>query len=297
VLLTLPKGRAYFQAAFNTNAWNGPPERRNGTRLSFPPTPLSAEDLLAALLDAPVPVDPLIDVDAFSGVNAQMSQEQNPYSGDVDPTYGLRNTSAEPIPALSPLGDVPNVINTSSGSGGVAGGLINLSDPITNVDLCGMRAKPLFHHDNMDAPGGRTNRGNSPVRNMTDINISSLRLRGIRLPPQTYEGDALKLYHRLISEGADSCTAGILRDVIFAAEVTVDALMAPLQTRKMTLAYGGAKRMWQLLLETKEVMPGKKRYFCLLCPVVGRPGYNHDRDAVRHFNREHFGFSFPCGWW
>ena len=55
--------------------------------------------------------------------------------------------------------------------------------------------------------------------------------------------------------------------------------------------------MWQMLLETKEVMPGKKKYFCLLCPAEGCSGYNYDRDAVRHFNREHFGFAFPCEYW
>ena len=89
----------------------------------------------------------------------------------------------------------------------------------------------------------------------------------------------------------------IVRNIIFAAEVTFDALMAPIQTHEMSLAYGGEKMVWQMLLEMKEVMPGKTKYFCLLCSVGGCRGYSYDRDAVRHFNRDHFGFSFPCEHW
>jgi len=52
-----------------------------------------------------------------------------------------------------------------------------------------------------------------------------------------------------------------------------------------------------MLLEKKEVVLGQVKYFCLMCPLGGCQGYNLDRDAVRHFNREHFGFSFPCEHW
>jgi hypothetical protein len=42
-----------------------------------------------------------------------------------------------------------------------------------------------------------------PAHNSVDVNISSLRLRGVRLPPQSYEANRHKLYHWLIREEAD----------------------------------------------------------------------------------------------
>ena len=290
-MLTFPKGQAYPQAASGTHAWDERSEGRNGIRQSLALASMTTEDLLAALMDTPLPSDAPRNVTTFNRVDAQMSQAQILYSGDLEPAYGYRDTSSKPIPVLGLLGDVQD------GSSEIAGGLIGLPGSITHVDPRGTWANPLFHHHNTDVPWEWTNRSDGPARNVMDIDFSSLRLRGVRLPPQPYEENPLILYHRLISEGADSRVAVILRDVIFAAGVTVEALMAPIQTRKMSLAYGGAKRMWQLLLETKMVIPGKKKHFCLLCPVGGRPGYQHARDAVRHFNREHFGFSFPCESW
>jgi len=105
------------------------------------------------------------------------------------------------------------------------------------------------------------------------------------------------LYNRLISEGADIGVAMVLRFIIFADGVTIDALMASIETPEMVRAFGGAKRMWKLLLETKEMAIGKKKYRCLLCPMENRREYGHNRDAVRHFNKEHFGFSFTCDYW
>ena len=55
--------------------------------------------------------------------------------------------------------------------------------------------------------------------------------------------------------------------------------------------------MWGLLLEMKEVVPGKKKFCCLLCPLENRREYSHNRDAMRHFNKDHFGFSFRCEYW
>ena len=288
--LTFPKGQVHPLAAYGPYVWHGPPERYHGAGPSVPLGLLPAEDQLDALLNAPINFSTLNDA------NVQMSQAQILYSGDVDPAYGRRKTSAEPMPGRMLAGDVPNAISTSSRSGRTAGGPIEFLDPTMTFDPLGAEANPLLH-DNTEVQRGRTNRGDGPAHDVIDVNIMSLRLRGVRLPPQTYEKDVVKLYHRLIYEGADSRTAVILRDVIFAAEVTVDALMAPIQKRELSIEYGGAKRMWQMLLEKKEVVPGQVKYFCLLCPFGGCRGYNLDRDAVRHFNREHFGFSFPCEHW
>ena len=291
-LLTFPKGQGHPQAGFNPYTWQGSPERYYGTGLSVPLRLLPAEDQLDAMLNAPISFNTLNDV------HAQMSQAQILYSGDVDPAYSRRDPSTAPMPGGITAGDVPNATSTSSRSSGIAGGSINFLDSTMNSNPHGAGwANPPLHHDNTEVQRGWSNRGDGPVRDVIDVNIMSLRLRGVRLPPQTYEKDVVKLYHRLIYEGADSRAAMILRDIIFAAEVTVDALMAPIKKREVSITYGGAKRMWQLLLEKKEVVPGQVKYVCLLCPLGGCRGYNFDRDAVRHFNREHFGFSFPCEHW
>jgi hypothetical protein len=101
----------------------------------------------------------------------------------------------------------------------------------------------------------------------------------------------------LTRNGADAHTTAIVHDIIFAGGVTYEALMAPIETREISDEYGGVTRMWQILLEMREAVPGRRRYFCLLCPVGDRPEWRHDYDAVRHFNREHFGFTFPCNYW
>jgi hypothetical protein len=49
----------------------------------------------------------------------------------------------------------------------------------------------------------------------------------------------------------------VLRDVAFAGGLTAKGPMAFIRTRETFLAYIGAGRMWQLLLETKEAVPGK----------------------------------------
>ena len=225
-----------------------------------------------------------------------MSQAQIPYSSGIDRAFDFTNTRDESIPAPYLSGRIKNTICATNGSNGSADGFMDVSVPVVGVNY-GAWATTPFDHDNMDVHGGCVNMRDVPKHNMVNITISSLRLRGFRLPPQTYEGDRHKLYHRLIREGADPSAVAVVRGVIFADGVTVDALMAPIRTREMSLAHGGAKRMWHMLLETKEMMPGKKKYLCLLCPVGSRPGYNHDRDAIRHFNRDHFGFSFPCKHW
>ena len=101
----------------------------------------------------------------------------------------------------------------------------------------------------------------------------------------------------MIHEGADVGAAIFLRYFIFAKGVTVDVLMTPIQTGEVSHVIDGASRMWKVLLETKKVMPGKERYCFLLCSLKNRREYRCDRDAIRYFNEDHFGFSFPCEYW
>jgi len=104
------------------------------------------------------------------------------------------------------------------------------------------------------------NTSDVPAPNGPSTSNLSVRLRGGRPPPQAFEGDVERLYNRLIDEGADIGTAMILRWIIFADGVTIDALMAPIETPEIVRAFDGATRMWGLLLETKETVTGKKKY-------------------------------------
>ena len=293
-LLTFPKGQAHPQAILDPYAWQEPLEGYYGTGLSVPLGLLPAEDQLDARF---APLNAPTNLNTLSESNVQTSQAHILYSGDVDRVYGRGNANAEPTPGHILAVDVPNVISTSSRCGGIPSGPINFLDSTMNSDPHGTWANPLLHHDNTDVLKGWTNRGDSPACDVIDVNIMSLRRRGVRSPPQKNEKDLLKLFLRLMSEGANIRAAVILRDVIFVAGVTRDALMAPIQEREMSIEYGGATRMWQLLLETREVAPGKKKFFCLLCPVSSCRGWNHSRDTVRHFNRDHFGFTFSCEHW
>jgi hypothetical protein len=265
--------------------------------MSILPPPWNPEYPPAALLDTRVPFDPSIDADAFNGVNWQESQVQMPYTGDVDIAFDFENTKAGLAPALDLLEHVPNAIDSSCGLNGIVGGFVNRSLPMTDTNPCDVLANPPPNHKNTDAERGWMVTLDVPVYNGVDISIESLQLRGVRLPPQSYEADRRKLLHRLIREGAELHAATVVHNVIFADGVSFDALMAPIRDREVSRSYGGAKRMWQMLLETKEAMPGQKKKFCLLCPAGNQAGWKEGRDSIRHLNREHFGFSFLCENW
>ncbi len=230
-------------------------------------------------------------------MTAQISRQQMPYTADVNLAYDFGNTSRELIQALGPSG---HILNTDIGSfcwNENTGGFINVPILMMGANPTGAGASPPSWHNDVIAAGGEENRSGVPARNGLNITTSSLRIRGVRSPPQTHEDDVGRLYDRLINEGADIGAAMFLRYVVFATGVTLDALMAPIQTREVIRVCDGANRMWKMLLETKEVVQGEKKYYCLLCPVGNRREYRYGRDAVRHFNRDHFGFSFLCEYW
>ena len=119
----------------------------------------------------------------------------------------------------------------------------------------------------------------------------------VRSPPRTAETNLGALCIRLLAEGADVETVDIVREIIFSTSVSEEALMAPNNSYEVWRKYGGATVVWQLLLEVKETMSGEKSYCCRLCPQEHRPEYKHNRDAIRHFKRDHFGFAVSCVYW
>ena len=289
----------YSPAAFNMDAWNTFLETYQATEYLSLPVPLGPEGSLGPE-DSPttpqgarIPIDPPIDFNSFSNMNAPMSREQMPHTADVDLASDFGSTR----PALSHMGHIPNTDTDFSCLNDNIGWSINGLDVMMGANLPSAWANPLSWHSNTIAAGGGNNGSGVPARNGLDITTSSLRIRGVRSPPQTYEGDIVRLCDRLIREGADIATVMFLRYVIFEKEVTVDALLAPLQPSEVARVCDGASRMWEMLLETKEVTPGKKKYYCLLCPVGNRRVYSYGRDAIRHFNKDHFGFSYPCEHW
>ena len=290
----MPKGQESFHGAFDIGGLETLPSTSVATDCLFPPAPSAPEGPLTALQGAYITLDPPINFDAFSGAIPQMLQAQLPYTGDVDLMYDFGHRL---VPALELQGHVPNTIIGSFSSNGDVGGSENVPDPMMAVNPCGACANPACFYGNATDQGKWMDASDVPARNEHNISMPCLRLRGIRSPPQAYEGDVRRLYDRLIREGADVGAAMVLLYIIFEYGVTFDALMAPIQTPEMVRASGGATKMWELLLETKEMLPGKKKYRCLLCPLENRFEYIHNRDAVRHFNKDHFGFSFPCKHW
>ena len=102
---------------------------------------------------------------------------------------------------------------------------------------------------------------------------------------------------RLADEGADPDAVDLIRSVIFVAEVTEEAITAPIQSRELSLKYGGVKKMWQLLLQVTDISPDATSYCCRLCPKEQRPEYKNAADNLRHLKRDHFGISVACQYW
>ena len=139
-------------------------------------------------------------------------------------------------------------------------------------------ANPPPWQGNATIEGGETNMSDVPAC----TTVSSLRIRGVRSPPQTYEGDVGRQCNRLIDEGADIVAMMFLRYIFFAKGVNVDALLVRLQTSEAIRVYGWASRMWEILLD---VIPGEEKYRCLLCSVRDCREYRYGHDAVRHLTR------------
>ena len=259
----------------------------------------------AALLTSPAPEGPPVVLErtdiglptkynTFSSEGTQMVQAHMPCRAAFDPAHDWANAL---IRALDLQGHILNAAGNCFDSNGNFAGFVGWAGPTPGTDSLGACTDAPVHHSDAAAQGGPVDTSSVPTRDGGTISPILLHIRGKRLRPQTFEGDIKRLYDRLISEGADIGAACILRFIIFENGVTFNALVAPIATPELLRASSGAARMWGLLLQTTETTEGKQKYRCLLCPLESRVEYTHSRDAVRHFNRDHFGFSFPCEYW
>lgn len=182
------------------------------------PTSLTARNTLATVQGVSALIDPLLDADWSSGVNPQGLPPQISYPGVGGLTFDSDIHQA--TPTLDLLEHAPDAIGSPYGPEGNINGFIKI--PVTFVDVNPFSAgmNPLFHQSNTYALGECANIDSGPEPDGININVSSLRLRGARSPPQAYEPDKWKLSYRLICEGADFDAAITLRDVIFAESVT-----------------------------------------------------------------------------
>src|SRR5258706_7141640 len=213
------------------------PETRQATDLSSLLAPLGPGGPLTTSQGARVPADPPIDFNSFGTMTAQMLQQQMRYTADINLAYDFGDTSRE---ALGPSGHIPNTNVDSFCWNENTGGFINVPNLMMGANPTGAGANPPSWHNDATAAGGEENR--SGVPDGLNITTSSLRIRGVRSPPQTYEDDVGRLYNRLRNEGADIGAAMLLRDIVFATGVTFDALMPPIQRREVVRVSDGANR-------------------------------------------------------
>ena len=137
------------------------------------------------------------------------------------------------------------------------------------------------------ARGTRTRRTRVPP-------TAARRSRGPLLPVDP-EDNVTSLKTRLMDGGATKEAVDLCDDV-FKDGVTREALERRLthsQCRKHGLRDG---KTFQIFLEKVEVMGGMKNR-CRLCPRDDAMLYRNHRDGLRHFLKDHFGFSFRCNYW
>ena len=192
------------------NGWNTLPEACEATGRPFLAAPLAPEGRPAAPQGAYLSIDPPINLATFSGASPQMFQGQMPYAGNSDRGWRF---GYEPVPAPGLLGHVPNTVYGLLGLNGNAGGFIGVPDLMIGINARGTWANLPLYDSNVEEWVAT---GNTPARHGRNNTIEALQLRGIRPPPQKYEGDVGRLYDRLIREGADLGAALILRYIIFA---------------------------------------------------------------------------------
>lgn len=179
---------------------------------------------------------------------------------------------------------------------------INATVPMGGFSLLDFGPMIPFHGGTMLPEGVDMGVGDVPTRVGTYINFAlsrktkTGRRAPVRSPPRTEEANLGVLCARLLVEGADVEAVDFVR-VIFASAVSDEALMARIDTYEKWCEYGRATRVYQLLLKTKEEMSVETSYCCRLCPEMRRPEYKYERDAVRHFKRDHFGFAVACIYW
>ena len=210
-----PKGQAHFPAAIDIDTWIVLPETRELTECSFLPAPLAPEGPAVVLRGAYIGLPTKFNT--YSDEGTQMVRAQMPCTAYFDPAHDFANAL---LRALDLQGYAPNTVSSSFSSNRNSGGFIHVAGhtPGTNPrDAC---ANPSVYHSTAVTQGGRMNTIGVPVRNGLTISTISVRVRGRRSRPQTFEGDVKRLYDRLICEGADIGAACVLRFIIFENGVT-----------------------------------------------------------------------------
>jgi len=109
-----------------------------------------------------VPVDPHIDFNSFSNINAQTSRQQMPSTADVNLTYDLGNSWLELVPAMVLAGHTPNAVISSSSSNEDAGRFVNMPGLMMAVGPPSIWAIPPSWKGNAIADWSETNTRNCP---------------------------------------------------------------------------------------------------------------------------------------
>ena len=257
----------------------------------------------ATPLEASIHVDPHGNVIMLHQMNPQAFLVPMMYPAYVDATnrhelgaYGAGTPPEQPVFAQFAT---PSWFNDPV----PVGQSRNAALPMGGVGLLDAGPMVPSHSGNMPPEGVGMRVGGTSTHGGTGISFPLTRRTRtgrrapVRSPPRTMEASVSVLCTRLLVEGADIQAVEFVRDVIFPSAVSEEALLAPINTHEHWSKYGGATKVWQLLLETKEAIPGEKSYCCRLCPQAHRPEYKYGRDAVRHFKKDHFGFAVTCIYW
>jgi hypothetical protein len=266
-------------------------------------SPVPAQPLPEVLQNIAIPVGLCGSNNASCQGHAQISHVPVSYRHGLAPTDSVGNYGpvtaadiARPVcpPAISgDLGSMFGAVNRfTSPANPVAA--VNPLYPRAIDPRLGISIAPQWGVTNVvDVPANYRRRINVPYIRRTKTG----RKAPVSAPPQAFEDNPNALAVRLINEGADPEAVDIMLRWIFAFEVTEEALRAPIESRELSLQHGGIKAMWQMLLQMTEAVSGEQNYCCRLCPLEYRPEYKNEVDVLRHFKRDHFGFSVACQCW
>ena len=282
------------------------PEAYDWSRASLSLSHLPPEVSPPLLQETPVLVDPYRPTDAQLQGDMQSQHAQMPYSHRLassnDAVYYPPPTATDLqwhrcMPTFgSNIGSVPGAVD----------GYLNTGNQAEVVERAGRAIDPRSGCD-MAPYLGLMETGDTHISANYGIGFSFPYIRRtktgrrapVRGPPQTFEGCPDILARRLADEGADPDAVDLIRRDIFVGEVTEEALTAPIESRELSLKYGGVRKKWQLLLQVTDIAPepDSKSYCCRLCPQELRPEHKYAADGLRHLKRDHFGMAVACQYW
>ena len=266
-----------------------------------PPVPMQA----MPEMPSPLPQDGPLRVSPYRSASEPYQGNESPHAhmsyprdfafahnvGYQSPTVATR--PEYPPTTVKNIGSVPEATHT----------FLNVANSVPAADRIGVWAIDSRFESNVAPHIEVTNTVDIPANYGIGFTFPYIRRTKtgrrapVSAPPQVFESDPNVLAYRLISEGADPDVVDILRHWIFVPKVTEQALKAPIESRELSMKYGGVRVKWQLLLQVTEASPGDQSYCCRLCPPERRPEYKNAPDAFRHLKRDHFGLSVACQYW